>query len=733
MHRALALICMSLLLVAQGRADIFRWDNGDLIPGTEGVTPGPGVVLSQYELAYAELSDYDLATAQLNGADLSFAAMYDSNLSSANFDEANLTGADLHEAILAGATLNNAMVQRADFSSMYTRLSKEQLYSTASYKEKDLSGIVLRQLNMSNWDFSGQNLANANLSNASVHGDLSGANLNNATLSNTRLNGAILRGADLSNANLTLASLDYTDLTDAIVKGGNFHRVADRFGSFTKEQFYSTSSYKTGELTAIRLTNCELDGWDFHDQDLTNAQFSSSMLRSANFRGAKLAGAVFRDAHLDWASFDDADIRHANMGNSFSFSREMLVSTASFKAKDLTGFKFPSIIDGLDLRGFNLTDADFATSYFVFSRLDNAVIEGANFSASDVTKAHLYSTASYKNRRLSGVWLGYKDLQGWNFSQQNLAGALFNRSNVSNADFSGADVEAAYFINTTSFGFVASQLYSTASYQAKDLSGVALGENDLSGWDFTGQRLTDSYFNSSILAGTDFSFADTRGARWLDLSSSIANNTIRPDGTILGVDLANDDRLVIRNLRDTSTESISIRVHAEANFSQNATLQMSFDNDPWQSLISFEPGITVQLDGMLALTIAADVDVYSQIGRTIRIFDWSGVEPQGAFRIVSDYSWDVSQLYTTGEVTLRFAGDTDGDGDVDLQDLNNVRNNFGGVGPGDTNNDGMVDLVDLNNVRNYFGLSQLQSVSEPSAIVLLLVAALAARARRWKR
>ena len=48
-------------------------------------------------------------------------------------------------------------------------------------------------------------------------------------------------------------------------------------------------------------------------------------------------------------------------------------------------------------------------------------------------------------------------------------------------------------------------------------------------------------------------------------------------------------------------------------------------------------------------------------------------------------------------------GDTDGDGDVDIVDLNNVRNNFGGQGLGDTDGDGDVDINDLNNVRNNFG------------------------------
>ena len=37
-------LLMSLPGAAQ--ADIFRWDNGQLIPGTEVITPGPGADLS---------------------------------------------------------------------------------------------------------------------------------------------------------------------------------------------------------------------------------------------------------------------------------------------------------------------------------------------------------------------------------------------------------------------------------------------------------------------------------------------------------------------------------------------------------------------------------------------------------------------------------------------------------------------------------------------------------------
>src|SRR5690606_27972087 len=103
-------------------------------------------------------------------------------------------------------------------------------------------------------------------------------------------------------------------------------------------------------------------------------------------------------------------------------------------------------------------------------------------------------------------------------------------------------------------------------------------------------------------------------------------------------------------------------------------LRTVFEADAWDSTISFAAGIPVDLGGVLELAFASDVDLAGQVGRTFPVFDWDGVAPVGQFDVVqSDFVWDLSRLYTDGDVTLvaltaATPGDYNGDGVVDGDD-----------------------------------------------------------------
>ncbi len=109
-------------------------------------------------------------------------------------------------------------------------------------------------------------------------------------------------------------------------------------------------------------------------------------------------------------------------------------------------------------------------------------------------------------------------------------------------------------------------------------------------------------------------------------------------------------------------------------------------------------------------------------------FDTAGGELGGVQlpALAEGLRWRTGDFMAEGQfaVIVDILGDTNADGRVDIEDLNNVRNNFGMMSMpilGDTDNDNDVDVGDLNNVRNNFGApsSPLESVPEPSSALLV--------------
>jgi hypothetical protein len=115
---------------------------------------------------------------------------------------------------------------------------------------------------------------------------------------------------------------------------------------------------------------------------------------------------------------------------------------------------------------------------------------------------------------------------------------------------------------------------------------------------------------------------------------------------------------------------------------------------------------------------------------------------KGEFRGFNRGTNDIRAIHFSGSFfvidDIRFfrsvaqPGDANGDGRVDIDDLNNVRNHFGtGSGidrsgiPGDTVPfDGLVNIDDVNNVRNHFGSTLAAAVPEPASVVAALLSAL---------
>ena len=227
---------------------------------------------------------------------------------------------------------------------------------------------------------------------------------------------------------------------------------------------------------------------NFASANLTNASFIDATLSGANFTNANLNYVSFVDALLDGANFTNSIITNTNMGKVVvrGFTKEQLYSTASYKNRDLTGIWLANNnLKDWNFSGQNLTNAYFHLADLMGVDFTNSIITGAYIGHSDnFTKEQLYSTASYKNKDLTGVQFDDLKMGGWNFAGQNLTNASFSGTSLSNADFTDSIITGASLYFATDRGFKKEQFYSTLSYKNKDLTGVDLGDNDLAGWDF---------------------------------------------------------------------------------------------------------------------------------------------------------------------------------------------------------------------------------------------------------
>lgn len=156
-----------------------------------------------------------------NLQEMTFASPY--FVDECDFSGMDLTGAwlsDLHNRKtdedlplnLAGAIIRSAEFRKSFSARDY--LTPAHLYSTASYKQGDLSGVKLYGFDLTGWDFSKQNLTGAAFGECKLAG---------------------------------------ADFTDAVISGVDFAHRREASAGLTVEQIKSTWNYKQGRMEGIIL------------------------------------------------------------------------------------------------------------------------------------------------------------------------------------------------------------------------------------------------------------------------------------------------------------------------------------------------------------------------------------------------------------------------------------------------------------------------------------------------
>ena len=256
-------------------------------------------------------------------------------------------------------------------------------------------------MNLSGWNFSGQNLSKAIIREATLdNSDLSGANLADADLSKSSFANVNFTDAKISGANFSHLQKDKLITYDMILSSAQI---------LTEGQLYGTASYKNGDLSRVNFSMNNLSNFDLSGQNLTDAIFYATNLAGVNFTNANLT---------------NADFTNSIMGRG--------LGTSSLEYTDFTN----AVIQG----------ANFSL-YLV------------DFSSTMLAEKQLYSTASYKNRDLRGVNFNGNDLSSYNFFGQNLSGAIFTYANLENADFGRANLSGVDFRRAVSFKAANSAIY----------------------------------------------------------------------------------------------------------------------------------------------------------------------------------------------------------------------------------------------------------------------------------
>lgn len=189
---------------------------------------------------------------------------------------------------------------------------------------------------------------------------------------------------------------------------------------------FSTQSFFRRSLKNSSWISSKVIRTNFSYAKLNNSNFTGADLTGANCRFADMSGCIFTGATLYNTDFQDANLSDADLSG-------LDLKNKSFARTDLTNAN----LQGVDLSGAYLSSAKGAN-------FTNSIIKGATLCSP--TEEQLYSTRSYKDRDLEGVYFSISN-GNFDLSNQNLRFAKFsNPSSYSGSvNLAGADVRGSNF------------------------------------------------------------------------------------------------------------------------------------------------------------------------------------------------------------------------------------------------------------------------------------------------
>jgi uncharacterized protein YjbI with pentapeptide repeats len=275
------------------------------------------------------------------------------------------------------------------------------------------------------------------------------------------------------------------------------------------------SEFVGQDLRGAVFDDCDLYNVQIFQCDLSGASFCRSVFRGAKVGECQLKGAVFTDAVVNANGLSER-----NFAYTLELSPEQLMTTRSYKSKDLRQSVICGLVIGsmtpptLDFRGANLGQALLKNGDFSKSDFSGARIYQTTFRNCTLTSSQLASTADFARGRLSvQIQARGKNRAGLtgrcDFSEINLRGSTLGAVGP-DADFTDTVINDC----TISRGLTKTQLYSTKSYKQGnltnttwswiDFSGCNLARLNLTGAEFGQCDFTDASLEDAVISDVNF-------------------------------------------------------------------------------------------------------------------------------------------------------------------------------------------------------------------------------------
>lgn len=258
-------------------------------------------------------------------------------------------------------------------------------------------------------------------------------------------------------------------------------------------------------LKAINFNNLSvLEGRDFSNTNLINADLSYMNLRESNFQNADLCQANLSWSYLYYACFNNAKLIGANLYQARLDDAELFKTDLRKANLETTHFEHTKL-NGIKLSAINC-NYNFEASF-----LNNIVFSGVSLQGSilrdSVIENVVFNTCNLQDIEFSGASLRQVifencDLTNASFSyySDRIREAIFKNSNLNNTDFRFTNLTQVIFDNVSFKG---------ADFRWSNLKGI----------DFTGLDVTGANFTRCTFGNNNLDRANTEGAKFNSIDS----------------------------------------------------------------------------------------------------------------------------------------------------------------------------------------------------------------------